>query len=337
MPNPLWRLAGGALLLAACTTHQFRMPELPSSLAESVSLLGDTLWSIPLDPGTGPARVGRLLAAREAVERDSSNLNAWVRLGRNTNAMGQFRETVGMWTRLAFAHFNDPRVFRERGEALLWLRELDQAVADLRRAGLLSLTRGPLVEHSVEPNGLRGDSASGNRISTMVYHIDFLLGFALYLKGDYKAAYTALAEAAQAALTTDDRTRAILWFFLALRRSGDAPGDLAILLSLVQPEWKESSRYPDIDLLLAFKGLLPSDSIRALALAPGGRTHPLYSYAIAYSLLLQPERRADAELWLSRARSGTNWASLTYLAAEADLARLLGITRRRIVVRPERP
>jgi tetratricopeptide (TPR) repeat protein len=235
--------------------------------------------------------------------------------------MGRLREAVGVYTSAAGIHFTDPRVWRQRGEVLLKLRYLDRAIADLRKAGLLALHQPKFLETMPGSAGTDDSLASWTDLTTLQYQVPFLLGFALYCKGDYQAASVVLAEATKAAVTTEELSRAILWLFFAVRRIGDGSG-AAPVLSLVKPEWAEGARLPDITLLLAYKGSFPSDSIRNRAMARTGGERTLFSYGIAYSLLLKPEGRVDADLWLERARSGADWTALPYLAAEADLARL---------------
>jgi tetratricopeptide (TPR) repeat protein len=309
------------IAVSACAPRPIRLVVVTSSVAQTISLLGDTLYGLPLDPAGGPARVRRIQAARGAVARDSSDISAWLRLGRSTVEMGRLRDAVGVYSTLAEVHFEDPRVWRHRGEVLLRLRYLDRAIADLRKAGLLALNKPRLLESLPGT----GDSVSGRSawadLTTLQYQVPFLLGFALYCKGDYSAASTVLAEATRAALTADELSHAMLWLFFAVRRIGDGSG-AAEVLSLVRPEWAEGARLPDITLLLGYKGQFSSDTIRARAMTLRSEAGALYSYGIAYYLMLKPETREDGELWLERARSGQNWAALPYLAAEADLARL---------------
>jgi hypothetical protein len=106
---------GSSMLLLgtlACATHPARMLLVSSPMAQTISLLGDTLYDPPLDGAGGPERVGRLHAAREQVARDSFSLAAWIQLGRSTVAMGRLREAVGIYTRVAAVHFTDPPLYR---------------------------------------------------------------------------------------------------------------------------------------------------------------------------------------------------------------------------------
>jgi tetratricopeptide (TPR) repeat protein len=309
------------LALAACGPRPVRLVVVTGTVAQTVSPLGDTLSGLALDAAGGPARVRRILAARVAVARDSSDLTAWLRLGRSTVEMGRLRDAVGVYSTLAEVHFNDPRVWRHRGEVLLRLRYFDRAIADLRKAGLLALNKPKLLEAPPTAGDSAGVRTAWAELTTLQYQVPFLLGFALYCKGDYSAASTVLAEATRAALTVDELSHALLWLFFAVRRIGNG-GGAAEVLSLVKPEWAEGSRIPDITLLLGFKGLVPSDSIRRRAMAPRSGESALFSYGLGYYLLLKPETRDDATLWLEQARSGADWAAFPYLAAEADLARL---------------
>ena len=316
-------VAGGLLLLAglaACAGRPVRLIVVRSSLAQTVSLLGDTLYSLPLSGAEGPERAKNIDAARAAVARDSTDVNARLRLARSTADLGELREAVALYNRIAEVHFDNPRVFRERGEVLLRLRLLDRAIADLRQAGLLAIGRPPILEAESSLEGAGG-------FTTVQFRAFFYQGVALYCKGDHAAAYAVLAEAARVSQTTDDRARAILWLFFAARRLGDGR-EGANVLALVQEDWAQRSDLPELALLFAFKGLVASDSLRAWAQTRRDEEGTLYSYALAYSLMVRPDRTADAELWLLQAHSGTNWAAMAYLAAEADLARLRGIPRR---------
>lgn len=327
------RLAGLLLAVAACASHRVRLVVVTSSVAETVSLLGDTLYGLPLDAEGGPARVRELTAAREQLARDSSDLRAQLRLARATAAMGRMREAVGLLSASAQAHFDNPRVYRERGELLLRLRQLDLAIGDFYKAGLLSL--GKLL---LEPVQQSGDSASGAApklsFTALEYQVDFLLGYTLYCKGDYAEAYKVLAETVKAARSVEELSRALLWLFFAARRLGDG-SEATNVLALVQPGWATDTHAAELEMLLAYRGVIASDSIQTRARAAKGEERALLSYGIAFFLQLQASRRDDAELWLERARSGGDWSSLSYLAAEADLARLRGVSSKRpLIIRP---
>jgi tetratricopeptide (TPR) repeat protein len=302
--------------LAGCAQRTVRYAIIAPSTAEAISLLGDTLWSLPMDAQSGPARIERLTQARTAIAKNPYGLQPQLELARSTAAIGRLRESVQLLTDAAGIYFSDPRIYRYRGELLLWLREPDLAIADLQKAGRLAIGMTPFPEYLNSPDGPPG-------FTTMQYQTTLLLGVALYCKGDFPAARAALLDAVKWAITGDQLAETTLWLFFAVRRIG-AGDEGAEVLASVRRGWATGSRRHEIDLLLAFTGAFPSDTIRARALAAAGDERALYSFGIGYYLMLAAGRQDEAEPWLEQARTSRNWTALAYLAAEADLARLRG-------------
>ena len=300
------------LLLAACGGRPLRYTVVAPANAQAVSLLGDTLWSVPVDPGSGPEAVERLRQARAEAARSPTNLLAQLHLARSTAAIGRLREAVDLLT--SAKNFQDPQVFRYRGEYLLRLRRLDLAIADFRLAGQLSMGAQGLPEEVERTDGTRS-------VSTVFFRTIFLLGVALYCRGDFAAAGIALAEAAKRALTPDDMAQSTFWLFLAVRRTRGAD-EAKLLLTGMEDDRAVSDGFHEQALLLGFRGMLPSDTVRARAMASRATAErTLYSYGIGYVLLMQ-DRREEAESWFEHARLSPDWTTLPYLAAESELARM---------------
>jgi tetratricopeptide (TPR) repeat protein len=300
------------LLLGGCAAQPVHYTVVAPASAQAVSLLGDTLWSLPLDPKDGPELVARLKEARVEAARDTNKLLGQLHLAQRTADMGRFKEAIAILTRASTLHLGDARLFRLRGEYFLRVREFDLAVADLRQAGMAAM---PTMAETVD---LPGGSKT---ITTVSFQTIFLLGTAFYCRGDFGPARIAFSEAVKQATTADDLARAVLWLFFSSRRAGP-PGEAAELLRTISGTWSMAGSRDEHDLLLAFKGEMPSDSVRARALNDkGGDERALYSYAIGYLMLIR-EQPEQARLWFEQARMIPNWAALTYLAAEAELARL---------------
>ncbi len=305
------------VVLEGCVTHSSGSIRLTSPIAQTISLLGDTLYGVPRTPPGGPERAKNIAAARDAFSRDSSRLENQLLFARTTAESGYLREAVDRYSLMMGAWSTEPRVLRERGELLFRLRQFEAALGDLRRAGLLLIGRTVVLDAG--PIGY-GPVDGSIAISTVQFQVFFLQGLALYAKGDFRGAAPVLLEAVRQAETTEDRAGALLWLFFAVRRLGD-PQQAVRVLDLARPEWTQVIDTPELELLLAFKGLLPTDSIRVRAMDPGNESAGLLSYGLGYALLLDPERKQDAELWLERAHRGP-WDSLAYLMAEAELARM---------------
>jgi tetratricopeptide (TPR) repeat protein len=267
---------------------------------------------MPVDPGSGPEAVERLRQARAEVTRSPTNLLAQLHLARSTAALGRLREAVDLLTRAAY--FQDQRVFRYRGEYRLRLRQLDLAIADFRLAGQLSMGAQGLPEEVERSDGTRA-------VSTVFFQTTFLLGVALYCRGDFAGARIALTEAAKRALTPDDLAQTTFWLFLAVRRTGGAE-EAKQLLTGVTEDWAVGGGFHEHALLLGFNGMLPSDTVRARAMASRATAErTLYAYGIGYVLLMQ-DRGEEAALWLDHARLSPDWTTLPYLGAESELARM---------------
>ena len=113
------RLVVALVLVSGCAGSQpTRLVRVTSSLAQTVSLLGDTLYGLSRSGEGGPQRAKNMADARDAMARDSNSLDNRLRFARTTAEMGYLREAVGLYDRLAVTWFIEPRVFRDRGELL---------------------------------------------------------------------------------------------------------------------------------------------------------------------------------------------------------------------------
>ena len=319
-----------AILLGACAPRPIRLTIAEGSSARAISLLGDTLWSAPVDPRDGPRLVTQLQIARAMVSADPMDLTAQLTLARRTAAIGQLREAVELLTKAATIHYLSPRVLRQRGEVLLSLRELDQAYADFE--GAQDLIRPGATDTASGPWRMMLESddwadSTGPVVTSVEFQIALHMGVIRYLQGDFFGARAHLFEAARQATSDDDLAPATLWLFFATRRAGNLQ-EAADILAAVQSNWAVQVRRDELQLLLAYKGQVPTDSIEARALTRlGGEERALYCYGIGYMLLVTG-RTDEAVLWLEQARAIPNWTTLPYLAAEADLARLQGGKRK---------
>lgn len=303
-----------ALAAAACTAGRVNYSRPVPSSAEALSLLGDTLWTLPLDPATGPGRITRLNAARAMFANNPTSVSTQLALARSLVSVGRFREaveTIGVGIEGAPL---DARLYRLRGELLLWLRELPLAIKDLRRVPP-SRTSQAAFPDIVE---LPGEAAT---VAMLEYQRLLLLGFAQYCDGRFKEARESFLKAIPAAGDADELARLLLWTWFAVRRTGRLQ-ESRLVLEAVDSTWLAKSDRPEVKLLLVYKGFLPADSLRHWATARSDTLRALSSYAVGYLYALDPARREDAELWLANARTARNWATMPYLAAEAELARL---------------
>jgi len=300
-------------LALALTLISCRMPAVaPAATApEAVSLLGEPLYAPPLPSATRAIYDLRLAEARAAYERAPANADSIIWLGRRTAYLGRYRDAIAIFTEGAARHPDDTRMYRHRGHRYITVRELDNAIADLARAG--ELIRGRPDE--IEPDGI--PNARNVPTSTLQSNIWYHLGLAHYLKGDFARALASYREAMRVSRNPDMLVATSHWLYMTLRRLGRAAEAEAVLAPISRDmDIIENDAYHR--LLLLYKGKLPPDS-----LAPSG-ADALNDASVGYGLgnwHLYNGRREEAMRVFRRVLAGGNWAAFGYIAAEAELAR----------------
>lgn len=321
MPGPLFRLCIVGLIATACAQPPTQRSIVLPISAEALSMLGDTLWSLPVNPENGPELVEQLGKARARVASAPFDVNAALVVARRTADLGRLREAVGLYTKANELNPMDARIPRYRGEVLLQLRELDLAQKDFQdAAGRLVGKESPVEFLEVETGGLLG--------STLQFNIYRLLGLTYYMKGDYDKARLTLIEAARAATNGDDVIAAGLWLFFSSRRLG-ALEESRMILHRLTDSAAVGARETELFLLQAFRSGVTSDSLHLDLRRPFTMEQDaLTAYGLGYALLLL-NRTEEAELVFEQIRTYRDWSSIPVLAAEAELSRMKRIRDRK--------
>lgn len=302
------------VLLSACATT----PAPPATTGRAdfqvISLLGDTLRPMPRD-SAGRARLeADLGAAQAALARAPENADSLIWVGRRLAYLGRHDEAIATFTRGLALHPRDARFLRHRGHRYVTTRRFDLAIADLERAARLVAGTTDAVEPDGQPN------ARNIPIGTLHSNIDYHLGLAHYLRGEWERAVPVYRREIAAATNDDRRVSASYWLYMSLRRMGQ-DGEAAQLLAAIpaRMELLETETYHR--LLLLNRGALPADSL----LPPDAGTGDLQNATAAYGVgawHLMNGRPAEAERVFRRIMQGGQWESFGYIAAEAELARL---------------
>jgi tetratricopeptide (TPR) repeat protein len=301
-------------LVAACARPPTQRSIVLPVSAQALSLLGDTLWSLPIPPDNGPELVEQLNRARTRVASAPLDINAALVVARRTADLGRLRESIDLYTKAGELNPMDPRINRYRGEMLMRLREFEHAQRDFQDAAGKLVGKPNQVEFlPVEDGGLLG--------STLQFNILRLLGLTYYLKGDYTRARITLLEAAKAATNGDDVVGAGLWLFFAARRLG-ALEESRMFLQQLTDSAAVSAREAELSLLVAFRDGASSDDLHLNMQKPFElERDALVAYGLGFALL-QLARRDEAELVFEHIRKYRDWSSFPVLAAEAELARI---------------
>lgn len=289
------------------------LPAVPSF--QALSLLGDTLRTLPLS-GTIRARYEAQLAeARRAYERTPSNVDSIIWYARRLGYLGQLRESIEIYTRGIVRYPDNPWLYRHRGHRYISVRDFGAAARDLERA--TQLVRGTADE--IEPDGQ--PNARNTPIGTLHSNIGYHLALAYYLQGNYPKAAEVAQREVDAATNDDRRVSMGHWLYMALRRSG-RDAEAAAVLRPFGPNMEVIENQAYHKLMLLYKGMLPPDSV--LTTGPGGELS-VQDASAAYGVAnwyWYNGRRAEAEALFRRIVAGGQWGAFGTIAAEAELARL---------------
>jgi tetratricopeptide (TPR) repeat protein len=291
-----------------------RTPPTVAGEPEAVSLLGAPLFSPEPPPATRAALDSALAAAYAVYQRDPENADAIIWLARRVAYTGRYRDAIDIFTEGVRKHPDDPRMYRHRGHRYLTIRRFDAAAADLQRAATLIAGR----TDEVEPDGMPNER--NVPLSTLHGNVWYHLGLARYFQGDFGRASYAFRNALTVARNDDSRVAATHWLYMALRRAGRHEEAAALLEPIREGmEIIENEEY--YRLVLMYKGVIPPESLLDFN-NQGATAVATYGYGVGNWYLVngQPER-AEELFW--RVTSAENWAPFGYIAAEADLRRIL--------------
>jgi len=286
--------------------------EVPSD-AQAISFLGDTLHPVVLTDAQREVYLARYAEAEDVVAADPEDADALVWMGRRTAYLGQFREAIDIYSHAMTLHPEDARLYRHRGHRYITVRELDNAIADFRRAA--ELTAGTPDE--IEPDGL--PNAAGIPTSTLQSNIWYHLGLALYLKGDFEGALDAYRSCLSVSAHPDSVVATTYWLYMTLRRLG-RDAEAAEVLEGIQADAGivESGGY--LDLLLLYKGERTVEDLMGGDEVTLASTTTSYGVGMYYLLSGMPDQ-AYATFEQTRAGIATQWGAFGFVAAEAELAR----------------
>ncbi|HEV8347219.1 MAG TPA: tetratricopeptide repeat protein [Vicinamibacterales bacterium] len=292
------------LLLAAAQT---------TSPPEATSLFGKPLISAS-PTGEAKTRLDADLANAQAeYDRDPSNAEATIWLGRRLAYLGRFRDAIDVYSRGIQRHPNEPRLYRHRGHRYITSRKFDLAIADLRKASQLVAGRPDEIEPDGAPN------EAGIPRSTLQSNIWYHLGLAQYLSGDFPAALASYREGMKVSKVNDDMLVATSdWLYMTLRRlKRDADARQILEPINEQMDVLENTAYHQR--LLMYKGVRAPESVLNLNTADDVQI-ATQGYGVGNWYLVNGDRQKAREIF-EKVVAGRAWQAFGYIAAEADLKR----------------
>ena len=253
-----------------------------------------------------------LRQAQAVYERDTTNADAIIWLGRRHAYLGQYDAAIAVFTKGIALHPRDARFYRHRGHRYITLRRFKAAIADLEKAA--ELTRG--LPDEIEPDG--APNAYNIPTSTLQSNIWYHLALAHYLEHDFEQALHGWVQAMRVSANDDMQVATADWLYMTLRRLGRTE-DAAQVLVPITKDMRILENHAYHKRLLMYKGeLRPEDLLSertddAVQLAT-------YGYGVANWYFYNGEREKALALF-RRIVAGKNPAAFGYIAAEIELAR----------------
>lgn len=268
---------------------------------EGYSLLGDTLWSVPVPVQGGRERVSRLQEARERLTHAPGNFDAAYDVARYTADLGRYSRAIQLFGEASGLGGLNPRPYARRGELNLLLRRVDRAWSDLRTAERI-YTGEQMTEQQVVGNGEMVERSFG-------YMIPNLLGVTSIVRGDRTRALEYVNASAAHVESLRDAIHVTLWF-RAVQTKADFPATLPSRFRAATTSMLlNSTQRGNTATCPVVSGTLVDADL--LCYVHGAR-------------LLATGKREEAVAAFNLIQSRSHWSSVSHLAAEAALARLQG-------------
>lgn len=257
----------------------------------------------------------KLATAREAYEKNPSDADAVIWLGRRTAYLGRFDEAIEIFTEGIRKHPRDPRLYRHRGHRHITTRRLDAALKDLETAA--RLIRGRSDE--VEPDGI--PNARGVPTSTLNSNVWYHLGLARYLRGDFRGARAAYRECLKFSKNPDMLAATTHWLYMTLRRMG-RKSEARRALARVDDDAEVIENHDYRRLILMYRGKIkPERLLEEVSADMNSVSYATTAYGVGNWYLYNGERGRAADT-LVHIMQWPQRTSFGYIAAEADLRRL---------------
>jgi len=307
-------------LLMSCTATtpgESTAAAVPPEKVEAMSLLGRPLTPPPLAPIDLGPRLEQYAEALRAYDANPQSEENAIWLGRRAAYLGHYRKAIDIYTQALEKHPQSFRLLRHRGHRWITLRQFDKAAADLSRASRLAAEVWDEIEADGQPNALDEPT------STVKSNIEYHLGLAHYLRGEFPAARAAYERCMELSMTDDMRIATAYWLWLTLQRLGQ-PDAAAEVIAPFSAETRiiETKAYQR--LVLLFKGEISPDDGEPLV-PPGANLTELEGVTYAYGLgawHLVSGRTDRAMIIFNDIVAVENaWPAFGSIAAEAELAR----------------
>ncbi len=291
-----------------------------SSGVQAISLLGEPLYPPGLPEEVLTRREQQLAEALEDLQAGPEEADALIWAARRYAYLGEYRKAIELFSEGMTYHPDDARFYRHRGHRYISVRELDNAIADFRKAA--DLIEG--TEDEVEPDGQ--PNAMGIPTSTLHFNIWYHYGLAHFIRGDFEEAVEIYRRCMEASIHPDSKVATAHWLYMSLRRLGREEEARALIqgmdLEALAPEVIESGSYLELLRLYARAGSAPGEPKPELD--PETMEGAALGYGVGGFYLYNGYTDEARAIYESIIAAQDQWASFGFIAAESDLARMEG-------------
>lgn len=298
-----------SLLLCACKEQKEQ--EVP--LQAVINFFGDSIAPQLMHGSKQEAAYSAALAAWEQNPTEST----YIWLGRRKAYLQHYHEAIAIFTEALEKFPNSYQLYRHRGHRYISVRQLENAISDFEKAAVLM--QGVAVE--IEADGI--PNKLDTPLSTTQFNVFYHLGLAHYLAGDYARANQAYTQCMEYSTNDDLLVATTDWYYMSLMRLGEQQEAEKLLthisdsLTIIENDsyYKRLKMYQG---KMSPGELLDMDTAAedyALSIATQG-------YGVGNWYLMKADTAKAKEIFQS-VLDGQHWAAFGYIAAEADMHRLL--------------
>ncbi|MFK7954135.1 MAG: hypothetical protein AB8B73_14900 [Ekhidna sp.] len=276
-----------------------------------VSFLGEELKDKELPNSTRKKFEENFQVAQERVIQYPDSLELIIWQGRRLAYLGQFLESIQVYTDGLVKYPLSHRLRRHRGHRYITTRQISNAVDDFEMAAFHAAN----ATNGIEPDGLPNklNQPLGNDFFNIWYHF----GLAHYLDGRYDKAISAYNQCMKVSDNNDLMVATTYWLYMSYKKVGNV--EMAEeLLEIIHSKMKMVENKAYLDLLLLFKGEKKAETLLAKAKLENGTLNPTLAYGVGNWYQQQGNTSKANEIFLQIMES-PSWDSFGFIAAEKEL------------------
>ena len=279
---------------------------------QGTSLLGTPLIRRQVDTEKDSLQIAHYKDAYNTYLKDSNNIENIIWVGRRIAYLVDYQHAIRYYSKGIALHPAEARFYRHRGHRYISTRQFDKAIADFNRA--IQLIEN--TDDQIEPDGI--PNRLNTPVSSLHTNIYYHLGLAHYVKNELPNALMAFQKCLNVSKNDDMQVATRHWLYMIHRRLGNFE-KAADILEPIHKDLNIIENDGYHQLLLFYKGELSETKLTG---SDATGSNEAVQYGIANWYDYNGDIEKATELYQELVDNG-NWAGFGFVAAEADLNRLI--------------